>query len=109
MRPEEFLRILSQAARLKITMRHCYTAGDRRESVADHSWRIALMAMLLTGVDEYKVEIMLTFISEPVGYLLAVTQVQSHSVIHSGIHHVQPGSFICIFIFLDRDHFRIRT
>ena len=54
MRPEEFLRILSQAARLKITMRHCYTAGDRRESVADHSWRIALMAMLLTGVDEYR-------------------------------------------------------
>lgn len=54
MRPEEFLRILTQAARLKLTMRHCYTAGDRKESVADHSWRIALMAMLLTGVDEYR-------------------------------------------------------
>ena len=54
MRPEEFLRILTQAAHLKLTMRHCYTAGDRKESVADHSWRIALMAMLLTGVDEYR-------------------------------------------------------
>ena len=54
MRPEEFLRILTQAARLKLTMRHCYTVGDRKESVADHSWRIALMAMLLTGVDEYR-------------------------------------------------------
>ena len=54
MRPDEFLRILSQAARLKITTRHCYTAGDRKESVADHSWRIALMAMLLTGVDEFR-------------------------------------------------------
>ena len=54
MRPEEFLKILSQAARLKTTMRHCYTEGDRKESVADHSWRIALMAMLLTGIDEYR-------------------------------------------------------
>lgn len=54
MRPEEFLRILSQAARLKITMRHCYTEADREESVADHSWRIALMAMLLSGVEEYR-------------------------------------------------------
>lgn len=54
MKPEEFLMILSQAARLKTTMRHCYTTGDRRESVADHSWRIALMAMLLTGVDEFR-------------------------------------------------------
>ena len=54
MRPEEFLRILTQAARLKMTMRHCYTDSDRKESVADHSGRIALMAMLLTGVDEYR-------------------------------------------------------
>ena len=54
MRPEEFLKILSQAARLKTTMRHCYTEGDRKESAADHSWRIALMAMLLTGVDEFR-------------------------------------------------------
>ncbi len=54
MKPEEFIRILAQAARLKITMRHCYTEEDRKESVADHSWRIALMAMLLCGVDEYR-------------------------------------------------------
>lgn len=53
MKPEEFIRILAQAARLKITTRHCYTEEDRKESVADHSWRIALMAMLLTGVEEY--------------------------------------------------------
>ena len=51
MKPEEFLKILAQAARLKITTRHCYTEEDRKESVADHSWRIALMAMLLTGVE----------------------------------------------------------
>ena len=54
MKSEEFLKILAQAARLKITTRHCYTEEDRKESVADHSWRIALMAMLLTGVEEYR-------------------------------------------------------
>lgn len=54
MKSEEFLSIMSQAARLKTTMRHCYTEGDRKESVADHSWRIALMAMLMTGVDEFR-------------------------------------------------------
>ena len=54
MNPEQFLRILSQAGRLKTTTRHCYTEPDRKESVADHSWRIALMAMLMTGIEEYR-------------------------------------------------------
>ena len=48
------MKILSQAARLKTTTRHCYTGVDRKESVADHSWRIALMAMLMTGIDEFR-------------------------------------------------------
>jgi putative hydrolase of HD superfamily len=54
MRPDELLRILSQAGRLKTMTRHCYTENDRKESVADHSWRIALMAMLMTGIPEYR-------------------------------------------------------
>ena len=37
-----------------MTGRHCFTAPGRAESVADHSWRIALMAMLLTGEEEFK-------------------------------------------------------
>jgi putative hydrolase of HD superfamily len=53
-KPEELLRILAQAARLKTTTRHCYTEAERKESVADHSWRIALMAMLMTGIEEYR-------------------------------------------------------
>lgn len=32
------------AGRLKDTTRHCYTPGGRHESVAEHSWRITLMA-----------------------------------------------------------------
>lgn len=54
MTPQDFLRILSRAAKLKTTPRHCYTEKDRRESVADHSWRIALMAMLLSGEREFQ-------------------------------------------------------
>ena len=53
MEPEKLLQILSQAARLKTTMRHCYTMEGREESVADHSWRIALTAMLMTGIEEF--------------------------------------------------------
>ena len=47
MDPAKLLEILTVAGKLKTTTRHCYTAPDRLESVADHSWRIALMAMLL--------------------------------------------------------------
>jgi len=50
MEQREFLEILSVAERLKDTMRHSYTSGGRRESVAEHSWRLALMAMLLKEV-----------------------------------------------------------
>ncbi|MCR5794654.1 MAG: HD domain-containing protein, partial [Solobacterium sp.] len=54
MRPEELLEILQQAGKLKTTYRHCYTENDRRESTADHSWRIALMAMLLEEEGEFR-------------------------------------------------------
>ena len=48
MKPKELLKILSVAEKLKCNTRHCYTSSGRRESVAEHSWRISLMAMLLT-------------------------------------------------------------
>lgn len=53
MKPEELLQILSVAAKLKTNTRHCYTEEDRKESIADHSWRIALMAMLLSGENAF--------------------------------------------------------
>ena len=54
MTPEELLAALSRAAVLKTTPRHCWTEPGRRESVADHSWRTALMAMLLTGIEDFR-------------------------------------------------------
>ena len=47
MRPDELLAILHTAAALKDTPRHCYTAQGRHESVAEHSWRLTLMAYFL--------------------------------------------------------------
>jgi len=47
MRPREFLDILHTAERLKDTLRHCTTSERRQESVAEHSWRVALMAFML--------------------------------------------------------------
>ena len=44
MKPEELLSVLHTANRLKDTTRHCWTPGNRHESVADHSWRLALTA-----------------------------------------------------------------
>lgn len=47
MEPRTLLDLLHVAERLKDTTRHCDTSGGRRESVAEHSWRIALMAFWL--------------------------------------------------------------
>ena len=46
-----FLEILHTAERLKDATRHCYTSEGRHESVAEHSWRISLMAYWIS--DEF--------------------------------------------------------
>ena len=43
----EYLEILHVAEKLKDTPRHCTTTQGRTESVAEHSWRVSLMAFLL--------------------------------------------------------------
>lgn len=47
MRSRDYLNILHVAERLKDTLRHCTTGKRRIESVAEHSWRVSLMALLL--------------------------------------------------------------
>lgn len=41
------LDVLNVAERLKDTTRHCYTRNGRRESVAEHSWMLTLMAFFM--------------------------------------------------------------
>ena len=51
MEPQKLIETLAIAESLKDATRHCYTSGGRRESVAEHSWRITLMAYLVS--DEF--------------------------------------------------------
>ena len=44
MEVKKLLEVLTTAEHLKDVPRHCYTSGGRRESVAEHSWRLTLMA-----------------------------------------------------------------
>ena len=51
MQPEALLSALHTAEKLKGTFRHCQTANGHPESVAAHSWRLALLAYFVA--DEY--------------------------------------------------------
>ncbi|MDE5589399.1 MAG: HD domain-containing protein [Acetatifactor sp.] len=42
-----YLKFLNIAEKLKCNTRHSYTSSGRHESVAEHSWRLALMAYLI--------------------------------------------------------------
>ena len=53
MKPTDLLDILKTASKLKTNTRHCWTETDRKESVADHSWRLAFFAMLLKEEKEF--------------------------------------------------------
>src|SRR5688572_17954589 len=41
------LKVLKLAERLKFELRHSYTSSGRQESVAEHTWRMSLMAVLI--------------------------------------------------------------
>ena len=47
MEARKLIEILKTAERLKDTARHCYTSKGRRESVAEHSWMMTLMAFFM--------------------------------------------------------------
>ena len=47
MEPRKLLETLLIAERLKDTTRHCYTAKGRKESVAEHTWMMTLMAFFM--------------------------------------------------------------
>ena len=47
MEAHTLLNALHTAERRKDATRHCYTSGGRHESVAEHSWRLALLAYWL--------------------------------------------------------------
>ena len=49
MQPQEFMDFVHTLERMKCNTRHSYTGTLRHESVAEHTFRIAAMALLLEG------------------------------------------------------------
>lgn len=47
MTPERLLCFLNHIEKLKCNTRHSWTSSGRRESVAEHSWRLSMMAYLV--------------------------------------------------------------
>lgn len=47
----QYITFLNTIEKLKCNTRHSWTSSGRRESVAEHSWRLSVMAMLCA--DEY--------------------------------------------------------
>ena len=50
------LKILQLAERLKFELRHSYLSSGRQESVAEHTWRMSLMAVLIEPLLKTKVD-----------------------------------------------------
>ena len=48
---KKYIEFLNAIEKLKCTTRHSWTSSGRQESVAEHSWRLAVMAMMCA--DEY--------------------------------------------------------
>ena len=51
MDPRQMIEFLGMIEKLKCNTRHSWTSSGRRESVAEHSWRLSIMALLCA--DEY--------------------------------------------------------
>ncbi|MEW5798710.1 MAG: HD domain-containing protein [Bacteroidota bacterium] len=54
---QNILSLLHLAEKLKFELRHSFTSAGRQESVAEHTWRMALMAMLLEPHLDQKIDI----------------------------------------------------
>lgn len=50
------LKVLKLAERLKFELRHSFTSNGRQESVAEHTWRMSLMAVLIEPLLKKKVD-----------------------------------------------------
>ena len=50
------IKVLTLAERLKFELRHSYTSSGRQESVAEHTWRMSLMAVLIEPLLKQKID-----------------------------------------------------
>jgi putative hydrolase of HD superfamily len=50
------LKVLTLSERLKFELRHSFTSNGRQESVAEHTWRMSLMAVLIEPLLSQRVD-----------------------------------------------------
>jgi len=55
---QKILNFIMDAEKLKCEMRHSWLSNGRQESVAEHTWRMSLMALLLAKELKTKVDIL---------------------------------------------------
>ncbi|MBI2327674.1 HD domain-containing protein [Candidatus Curtissbacteria bacterium] len=79
---KKLLDFVQKSEKLKTLLRHSWLSSGRQESVAEHSWRIALMAILLK--DYLKIKINLEKV-------LAMIIVHDLPEIFAGDHHAWKG------------------
>lgn len=53
----KILKFLHEAEKLKTLLRHSWLSSGRRESVAEHTWRLLLMALVMNGYLRKKVNL----------------------------------------------------
>lgn len=51
------MNILKLSEKLKMELRHSWLSNGRQESVAEHTWRVSLMAILVEPFLEQKVNL----------------------------------------------------
>ncbi|TPE43355.1 HD domain-containing protein [Pontibacter mangrovi] len=54
---KDVLEVLHLAERLKYELRHSWLSNGRRESVAEHTWRMSLMVVLLEPYLDYEIDV----------------------------------------------------
>lgn len=54
---QPILKLLQLSERLKFELRHSWLSNGRRESVAEHTWQMALMAMAMHRHLEHEVDL----------------------------------------------------
>ncbi len=79
---EQILKFLQEAEKLKSVLRHSWLSSGRQESVAEHSWRVALLAVLLAPQLDHKIDI---------GTVLKMMTIHDLCEIYAGDHHAWRG------------------
>lgn len=86
----QFINIMSVAEKLKNNTRHSWTSSGRHESVAEHSWRLSLMAYFIKdefpGADINKIILMCIChdIGEAItGDIPAFNKMECHEIVES--------------------------